>query len=704
MSHIFLVKDTAGSYLVHHGKPGQKWGERHGPPYPLSRQSESERKELKPGSKVLQGKEITNRRNNDKRAKKNESYRQKQLKKLQKDVDYAQKKRDKITDKFNGLAFKDSQDFQKQLKDRNLSDDDMKEYSNNKDAILKSLTGRGEKDPELAKEYRKYMKENGKLLDGAAGAMIRTETFAEKKALEMLDKKNDTKFGGKDDSKVLTTQYYNKDREYTKKVADLGLTALKNMGEIKDIKGARDWFLYEDQTVGLTAVADLVNKGKSKSEIKKMLKDASNASYEQYINDAKTFNLSEASNHPKIDEFIDSCIKVKKNDTKFGGNISDFINKSTEKLNKPAEKVTNVVNTTIDETKEVAKEVIDGIKGLKDDLFKKKDNKTTKYGGKEDNKILINPDYNKDRDDIKIKDKVTPYSKDAVKKTLKNLDNTKIYNDTYDAKLYQRDLKNENFFTNKSKVLNKLNEINKEFYDKRYDKIKNSDKLLDKLVKKQLDHYVDEIYDKDYFNSLSEKEKDELRKNVLKTTTNANLGKYQTHYFGKEESAKDLIDSVKNLKNNKSGGREEILNNMVAKGFKESGNSDRFGKEYSLKVKTDTGRKAEIHLYEDELDSFDKTVDYKKLANNILPKAQKMVINEFSKGTYRTMLDNMGISQNEFKKAVKSADNEDLFFFYGPKGGMGVDIDVGNLLGDHFITIDFDPKTMKMGKYVEMNG
>lgn len=93
MSHIFLVKDSAGSYLVHHGKAGMKWGERHGPPYPLSRQSETERKELKPGSKVLQG--------DDKRVKKNESYRQKQLKKLQKDVNYAQKKRNKITDKFN---------------------------------------------------------------------------------------------------------------------------------------------------------------------------------------------------------------------------------------------------------------------------------------------------------------------------------------------------------------------------------------------------------------------------------------------------------------------------------------------------------------------------------------------------------------------------------------------------------------------------
>lgn len=38
MAFLLVDKNQNGSYLAHHGVKGQKWGERHGPPYPLSRQ------------------------------------------------------------------------------------------------------------------------------------------------------------------------------------------------------------------------------------------------------------------------------------------------------------------------------------------------------------------------------------------------------------------------------------------------------------------------------------------------------------------------------------------------------------------------------------------------------------------------------------------------------------------------------------------
>ena len=43
MACVLVDKNQNGGYLAHHGVKGQKWGVKHGPPYPLSRQPESER-------------------------------------------------------------------------------------------------------------------------------------------------------------------------------------------------------------------------------------------------------------------------------------------------------------------------------------------------------------------------------------------------------------------------------------------------------------------------------------------------------------------------------------------------------------------------------------------------------------------------------------------------------------------------------------
>ena len=61
------------------------------------------------------------------------------------------------------------------------------------------------------------------------------------------------------------------------KAADLGLKALETMGRYdpddfyEDKNADRAWFLYEDQTIGLGMVADLINQGYSAKQVGKMV-------------------------------------------------------------------------------------------------------------------------------------------------------------------------------------------------------------------------------------------------------------------------------------------------------------------------------------------------------------------------------------------------------------------------------------------------
>ena len=98
-----------------------------------------------------------------------------------------------------------------------------------------------------------------------------------------------------------------------KDAATLGLKALKKMGfdegDIDD--NNREWFLYEDQTIGLGTVADLVSQGKSKSQIKALAKEASEAPSDKYY-DPGYFELADLSGTSTLDKFIDACQEVVK--------------------------------------------------------------------------------------------------------------------------------------------------------------------------------------------------------------------------------------------------------------------------------------------------------------------------------------------------------------------------------------------------------
>ena len=118
------------------------------------------------------------------------------------------------------------------------------------------------------------------------------------------------------------------DKERIDKAAELGLKALAKRGD-KDVdpndKDWKDWFVYEDQTIGLPHIADLVNQGKTRSEIIQILDKACKADNDNYY-DSPDFNepvanLAEsgwrnggAYGKSRIEEFIDNCIEVKKDE------------------------------------------------------------------------------------------------------------------------------------------------------------------------------------------------------------------------------------------------------------------------------------------------------------------------------------------------------------------------------------------------------
>lgn len=69
------------------------------------------------------------------------------------------------------------------------------------------------------------------------------------------------------------------EKERANSAADLGLEALDRMnpGSMGDLvpgdNNSRDWFLYEDQTIGCAMVADLINQGYTSSQASKLIDD-----------------------------------------------------------------------------------------------------------------------------------------------------------------------------------------------------------------------------------------------------------------------------------------------------------------------------------------------------------------------------------------------------------------------------------------------
>ena len=124
-----------------------------------------------------------------------------------------------------------------------------------------------------------------------------------------------------------------------KAAADTGMKAMAKCGDKEPLEeGWDDWFLFEDQTFGMPQIADLANKGKTKDEIKQIIKDCQEYSKNDYFTDLPgVWALDEWANSNQYytvdgDKYIDACIEVAKENrqlkqsgiTKFGNYLCHF--------------------------------------------------------------------------------------------------------------------------------------------------------------------------------------------------------------------------------------------------------------------------------------------------------------------------------------------------------------------------------------------
>lgn len=111
------------------------------------------------------------------------------------------------------------------------------------------------------------------------------------------------RYGRNSSGKLLTQDKFKTNKARASAAAKTGLSALRKMG--RDAFD-EEWFLYEDQTIGLATIADLVNHGSSKQQILQMVNEAYQNRSNPY--DVSTFELAYNYRNPELSDFIDACI------------------------------------------------------------------------------------------------------------------------------------------------------------------------------------------------------------------------------------------------------------------------------------------------------------------------------------------------------------------------------------------------------------
>ena len=112
------------------------------------------------------------------------------------------------------------------------------------------------------------------------------------------------------------------DKKRVLSAADLGIKALDRMGrnlgdtDINNITGRdREWFIFEDQTIGLFSIADMVNRGKKKDMIKNTIERAKSMPYDYNNDDSLTSNqmgvIFELQESYEQDSFLNACYDIK---------------------------------------------------------------------------------------------------------------------------------------------------------------------------------------------------------------------------------------------------------------------------------------------------------------------------------------------------------------------------------------------------------
>lgn len=191
------------------------------------------------------------------------------------------------------------------------------------------------KDGSLTSAGRKHYGSNDiKLKDKPADkSIIKTQYDIKKKVFEKnndflsADKFQDVS-GYNKDTQEFYLDFSKKKKQKKKRILDavtLGIKALEPWGKETNPNDPNQqwWFLFEDQTVGLPLITDLVNQGKTSGQIKSIIKEAKDLvdisnklsvnNEAEYIGyESPYFDIMEASYG--IDKFIDNCIKIKKGD------------------------------------------------------------------------------------------------------------------------------------------------------------------------------------------------------------------------------------------------------------------------------------------------------------------------------------------------------------------------------------------------------
>ena len=104
--------------------------------------------------------------------------------------------------------------------------------------------------------------------------------------------------------------------------ADLGLKTLERLGyshwdEIDD--STRWWFLFEDQTVGMAAIADMVNQGYTADECKALIEESDKIYRRSYSGETDIPTVCfELANGGDLNGFAEECEKVKNKEKRNG--------------------------------------------------------------------------------------------------------------------------------------------------------------------------------------------------------------------------------------------------------------------------------------------------------------------------------------------------------------------------------------------------
>lgn len=105
-----------------------------------------------------------------------------------------------------------------------------------------------------------------------------------------------------------------KDKKRADLAAETGLKALKKLGrDIPDDASdddKKDWFLYEDQTVGLPVIADLINRGYTSKQVGNLIDEVNDrdwASYDDPKESDLAFNLRETVHNSAGKKFARAC-------------------------------------------------------------------------------------------------------------------------------------------------------------------------------------------------------------------------------------------------------------------------------------------------------------------------------------------------------------------------------------------------------------